>query len=294
MVKTVGFIATLVLSVFLHLPAFADPLEVSLAVTDITGLEELQREFLKFQEVLSEKSGLKFKLYPVTSRTAVVEALAAQRVDFVLTGPAEYVVIRKKTNAQPIVGFSRPDYYSSVIVMADSGINSVSDLKGKKVGFGDVGSTSYHLAPLQLIKDGGINPRDDIRQMFLGKQIAWNALKKGDVQALGMNHERYAQFRDAEKTLPAGAFRVIARGPDLPNDVLVAGAHLSPEIIAKVQETFSKYSDEIVAAVMVGKRNDKYNGLKFVTNIQDSNYNYVRSMYETAGYPEFSEFVGNG
>jgi phosphonate transport system substrate-binding protein len=32
--------------------------------------------------------------------------------------------------------------------------------------------------------------------------------------------------------------------------------------------------------------------MKFLANVKDSDYNYVRSMYKTIGYPEFSNFVG--
>ncbi|HHD74807.1 MAG TPA: phosphonate ABC transporter substrate-binding protein, partial [Nitratifractor sp.] len=34
-------------------------------------------------------------------------------------------------------------------------------------------------------------------------------------------------------------------------------------------------------------------GMKFIANVKDSDYNYVRSMYKTIGYPEFSSFVGD-
>ena len=32
--------------------------------------------------------------------------------------------------------------------------------------------------------------------------------------------------------------------------------------------------------------------MRFRTNVQDSDYDYVRSMYATIGYPEYAEFVG--
>ena len=58
-----------------------------LAVTDIVGLENLQREYAGFQKILSEKSGMKVELFPVPNRTAAVEALNAKKIDLVLTGP---------------------------------------------------------------------------------------------------------------------------------------------------------------------------------------------------------------
>ena len=96
-----------VLSIHTGTPAMTQAEEVRMAVTDLEGLEELQREFGRFRDVLSARSGLDFKFFAVTSRTAVVEGIKSKRVDFVVTGPAEYVVIRNLTSAYPIVGFSR-------------------------------------------------------------------------------------------------------------------------------------------------------------------------------------------
>lgn len=61
------------------------------AITDLEGMEELQREFGEFKKVLENKTGDTFEFFPVPNRTAAVEAMKSKKVDFVLTGPAEYV-----------------------------------------------------------------------------------------------------------------------------------------------------------------------------------------------------------
>ena len=33
--------------------------------------------------------------------------------------------------------------------------------------------------------------------------------------------------------------------------------------------------------------------MMFLPTVKDSDYNYVRAMYRTIGYPEYAEFVGN-
>jgi len=271
--------------------ASADP--VRLVITDLAGLEQLQAEFGRFKEVLTEATGLEYEFYPVTSRTAAVEALNAQKVDFVLTGPAEYVVMRKRTDAQPVVGFSRPDYFSAVIVMADSGIDAVMDLKGKTIALGDIGSTSNHLAPMQVMADYGLKPAEDVKVMHISANVAWEALKKGDVAAIGMNYGKFVGIRGKETEFEPGAFRVIGRGPDLPNDVLMAGTHVDPQIVEKVRGAFISHSKELVEAILVGDDNQKYLGMKFLPNITDAEYDYVRSMYTTIGQPEYAEFVSN-
>ena len=85
---------------------------------------------------------------------------------------------------------------------------------------------------------------------------------------------------------------MIARGPDLPNDVLVAGRHVPQEKVEKIRTVFGDHSDQIVKAILVGERNQKYAGMKFLTNIKDSNYDYIRKMYATAGYGEYSKAAG--
>lgn len=272
--------------------ATADDRPIRLAVTDIYGLEELQREFEAFKTTLSEKLGRPVKFFPVTNRTAVVEALRSKKLDFALTGPAEYVIIRKKSGATPVVSFSRPDYFSAIVTLSKYGYSSLEDLKGKQVAFGDFGSTSYHLAPMQIFKLHKINPKEDLKILHVSKNVAWEALKREKVAAAALNHERFRQYRDQEKEMRPGSFRVLARSPDLPSDVLVAAAHVDQETIELVRRTFGDNSDSLIAAIMKGERNNKYHGMEFLTNVKDDDYDIVRDMYAAIGYPEFSDFIG--
>jgi phosphonate transport system substrate-binding protein len=265
---------------------------VRLAVTDIVGLEMLQSEFGAFRDTLSEATGYEVEFLPVNSRTAAVEALNAEKVDFVLTGPAEYVVINKRTNATPVVGFSRPDYFSGIIVLADSGYNAPADLVGQKVAFGDIGSTSSHLAPAQVLADYGVT-LDDVEVVHTSLNIAWESLKRGDVAAVGINYGKFLAIREGETELEPGAFKVIGRGPDLPNDLLVAGAHVDPVVVETIRQAVVDHSDELVAAILTGEDNQKYKGMKFIAVVDDGDYDYVRAAYATIGYPEYAEFVGN-
>ena len=95
---------------------------IRFAVTDIDGLEALQREMGPFKDAFEAASGLKVEFFPVSGRTVAVEAMAADQVDFVLTGPAEYVVFNARLDAQPVVTWQRPDYYSTVVVLDESPI----------------------------------------------------------------------------------------------------------------------------------------------------------------------------
>jgi phosphonate transport system substrate-binding protein len=85
---------------------------------------------------------------------------------------------------------------------------------------------------------------------------------------------------------------VIARGADLPNDILLAGSHVSEEMIEKFRTVFIENKQALAAAIVVeGEETQKYQGMTFLAGVKDSDYDYVRKMYATIGYPQFSEFI---
>jgi len=264
----------------------------SIAVTDIEGMERLQAEWGPFKAALEAATGETFEFFPVSSRTASAEALRGETIDFVITGPAEYIIINTLTKATPLIGFGRPDYRCAIIVRADAGIDSMDDLKGKKIAFGDIGSTSNMLCPMQLMADYGVNPVSDIEVVHTARNIAHEALKAGDVAAIGINEGSWiASARDKDTTVPYGFFKVLARSGDLPNDMLLAGAHVPAEVQALVRDSIINNKAAIITAITSHEENDKYVGMDLVT-IEDASYDIVRSMYTTAGYPQFDKFLG--
>lgn len=268
----------------------AQPRSISLAITDVPGLEEVQRDFGPFRDAFQRLSGTELRFFAVSSRTAAVEALNARRVDFVLTGPAEYVVFRQRTNAVPVVTFQRPDYFSNIVVLARSEFQAPADLRGRRVAFGDVGSTSRHLGPMQVLADLGIDPRRDIQPVHVARNVAIEGLRRGDIAALGVNHTDIVQFR---QRFPDLTLRVIARGRDLPDDVMVAGTHVPAETVEMVRRLFVDNSADMWRALTATDNNQKYVGGVFLPTPRDADYNYVRAMYRTIGQPQFSDFVGN-
>jgi phosphonate transport system substrate-binding protein len=273
-------------------PASADGLK--LAITDVEGLERLQTEWGPFKAALEKASGQTFEFFPVNNRTAAAEALRAKRVDFVITGPAEYVVINKLTDAATVVGLSRPDYFCALVVMANSPIVRPADLKGLKVAMDDVGSTSGHLCPSQLLADYGVNALTDLDSVtHTTRPIAHEALKRGDVAAIGVNYTSWVNgVRSKDTTVPPGSFRVIARSGDLPNDLLMAGSHVDKAIVESIRTAIVDGKAEIIEAIVsVGGDNERFRGMDLVA-IEDKAYDPVRAMYATIGHPEFSAFVG--
>lgn len=257
---------------------------IRFAVTDIDGLEALQKEMGPFKDAFEKASGLSVEFFPVSGRTVAVEAMAADQVDFVLTGPAEYVVFNARLDAQPVVTWNRPDYYSNVVVLDESAYQSAADLKGQKISFGEIGSTSQHLAPASLLEEAGLTYATDYEPVFLKRNVAMEALIKGEIAAIGLNRTHIDQITEK---FPDQKLRVLLKGAELPNDVLLA----SPKVSA-VRKTFAEHGEELLAAITSTEENEKYIGGSFNATVTDADYDVVRKMFNTVGVTEFNEFVG--
>lgn len=262
---------------------------IRFAVTDIDGLEALQREMGPFKEAFEAASGLKVEFFPVSGRTVAVEAMAADQVDFVLTGPAEYVVFNARLDAQPVVTFSRPDYYPTVVVLDESPVKTPTDLKGMKISFGEIGSTSQHLGPVDPLTKAGLTYAVDYEPVFLNRNVAVEALISGDIGGIGMNR---THIESISKKFPDQKFRVVVKGEQLPDDVLLASSKVAPEVVETVRKTFAEQGEALLAAVTSTEENAKYIGGSFNASVTDADYDVVRKMYENIGIKEFTEFVG--
>lgn len=270
-------------------PAASAQETIRFAVTDIDGMESLQREMGPFKAAFEAASGLTVEFFPVSGRTVAVEAMAADQIDFVLTGPAEYVVFNARLEAQPVVTWVRPDYYSTVVVLEDSPVRTPDDLKGQMISFGEIGSTSQHLGPVDLLAKAGLSYAVDYQPVFLNRNVAVEALIKGEIAGIGLNRTHIDSITEK---FPDQKFRVLVKGEQLPDDILLASPKVAPEVVDTVRKTFADNNDAILAALTSTEENAKYVGGKFNASVTNSDYDVVRKMFENIGITEFTEFVG--
>jgi phosphonate transport system substrate-binding protein len=145
---------------------------------------------------------------------------------------------------------------------------------------------------VQILKDNGLTPGADVEIVHTSIELGWEALKRGDVAAFGTTNDKFLKLREHEKTMAPGSFRVIARGPDLPNDVLLARADLDASVFETIRKAILNHSESLVAEILKGEDNQKFRGMKFLATVKDSDYDYVRAMYAMAGFPQFAAFIG--
>lgn len=137
----------------------ADTLRVS-AIPD-EAPTELLRKFKPLGAYLEQQLGMKVEFVPVADYAAVVEAIAADRIDMAWLGGFTFVQARLKTgNAIPLVQRAEDEKFTSKFISADPAVKSLQDLKGKTFAFGSVSSTSGSLMPRYFMLQDGIKPEE--------------------------------------------------------------------------------------------------------------------------------------
>ncbi|MEM8780167.1 MAG: phosphate/phosphite/phosphonate ABC transporter substrate-binding protein [Cyanobacteria bacterium P01_G01_bin.49] len=267
-----------------------EPDTLRFAVTDVQGLEELQRDYEPFRDALAETLDKEIEFFPVADRTAAAVALQSDQVDIVLTGPAEYVVMQAKTEAVPFIAITRPNYRSVIAVHQNSGIKSLKDLKGKTIAMSDLGSTSGQLGPTKILVDAGLEPEKDIEIKMLG-DTDLQAFRNEDVEAWGGSALDYDRFMQA-KSLKSEEYPIIETGDLLPSDVFIASNKLKPEYIEQIKDRMVENQDQLIAGIVAVEANEKYQGSTLI-EAKDSDYDPIREAYQAIGVNDFTEFVGN-
>lgn len=96
-------------------------------------------------------------------------------------------------------------------------MSAMADLKGKTIAFGDIGSTSNMLCPMQLVADDGVDQVNDINRVHTSANIAHESLKNGDVAASGTNATSWMEGpRSMDTSVPYAFFKMLARSAICP------------------------------------------------------------------------------
>lgn len=251
------------------------------AVTDVQGLDKLERDYEAFRVALEVALEREIEFYPVNSYTEAASALQQGKIDIALTGPSEYVLIRARTNAIPVVAITRPNYHSAIAVPAASPVKTVADLKGKTIAMLKVGSTSGHLGPTEMLMEAGLDPKTDYQVKMLGREGSLKALKSGEVEAWGgplIDYERFLR----EEGLSEADFTLLKKGPPLPNDVFVVNSNTDPQLIALLRDRAIARQQDLMAALSSVSANEKFQESTLVA-VEDGDYDMIREVYRAIG-----------
>ena len=191
-----------------------------------------------------------------------VEDLMAGRIDVAWNSPLAWIRASRmgaarRLEVQPLVmRDSDCDLTSAIVVRADSGIQTIEDLRGRVVGTGAVDSPQATLLPLNHLQEAGLTPGTDFTvQRFDvgvglhgdhvgGERDAAQALMAGEVDAACMLDANHLAF-SRDGTLPAGATRVLAQTVLFDHCLMTSGPSANGESMQKLTDLLlsMSYSD---------------------------------------------------
>lgn len=178
---------------------------------------------------------------------ATSEALRFGRLDIAYLGPITYILQSRKVQleafARPSHAVVGPTFQAVVIVPADSTAQTLKDLKGKEVAFGDPASTSGTWVPRYMLADAGLVSGRDYTLRVLGAHDAVALAVAGKkVAAGGLSGPVYERLLKEGK-IDSKAVRVLSYSPAIPEYMWVFREGLSPEMKEKIRKAFIGVND---------------------------------------------------
>ena len=278
--RLLKFAIAAALAMGLAAPAHAanpNPETLKVALLPDENASELIKRNQPLKDYLEKELGKKVDLVVTTDYSSMIEAMRFGRIDIAYFGPLSYVLAKGKADIEPfaaMVSDGNPTYRSVVIANANANVNSLSDIKGKKVAFGDRASTSSHLIPKTLMAEAGVVNDRDYQQHFVGSHdaVAVN-VANGNAEVGGLSEVIWKTLL-ARKLGDAGKVKVIAYSKEYPQYPWTMRSDLKPELKDKIRTTFVNLKDPAVL------KNFKADGFAPIT---DNDYDVIRDMGKLLG-----------
>lgn len=148
--------------------------EIRFAVLPRLNPSELYVMFKPLQEYLSQETGETVSLVITKDFDDFKKAIKTGKVDLAFSNPLIYVQLKKDLDLKPLALSSERKagtrYRGIIIARKDSNINTLADLKGKKLVFVDQDSLGGYIMQMLMFHDAGMDIHKDITVLPFAKK----------------------------------------------------------------------------------------------------------------------------
>ncbi len=235
-----------------------------------------------FIEHLEEVTGKDVQFFAVQSNSAEVEAMRSGRLHIAgfSTGPTPFAV--NLAGAVPFALMGSDDgrfgYTLQVYTRKDSGIDEMTDLKGKKVAHTAPTSNSGNLAPRALFPALGVTPEQDYEVIYSGSHDqSMLGVVAGDYDAAPVASE--VVVRMAERGLyDPEEVKIIWESDPFPTTSYTYAHDLDPALVEKIKEAFFSFD---FAGTALG---EEFQGVsKFIPISYQKDWAVIREIQKANG-----------
>lgn len=138
---------------------------VRIGVTSSENEKDRLARRVAFVDYMKKKLGTDVEIYTAGNYDGVIQALAADQIEFAILGSSAYAAAYTETNGGvvPLLTEQQNDgstgYFSVIMTRCDSGLDSIEKLKGKVLAFADPDSTSGYAVPYYNLVQQGYDPK---------------------------------------------------------------------------------------------------------------------------------------
>lgn len=222
-----------------------DPSTLVFAYTPVEDPALYASQFRPLLEHLTQCAGRRAVYFQVTSNAAQVEAMRSGRLHIAgfSTGPTAFAV--NLAGAVPFAVKGNAEHFESyrvqLVVRADSPIQSVADLKGRRVAHTSATSNSGNLAPRAFFPALGATPDTDYRVVYSGgHDRSVMGVAAGDYDAAPVASDVFGRMV-ARGQVRQGALRVAWQSDPFPTSSFALAHDLRPELAARIRQCFFDY-----------------------------------------------------
>ncbi len=277
-------------------PASGEPLHIGYMICN--SLEETRDRFEPLTAYLSDVLGVEVVSHYMN--TFEVEDAAREGVIQVAhTNSLLYVVLEENQNWKLVAGEKRGEHgvytAGTIMVRRDSPIQTLEDLKGKRLMFGPELAPMGYLSQYYLFLEAGFDPEMDLdyyaipRGSFKHEKVVYAVLYGGyDAGAIPVLD---LEVMEEEGKIRREDYRLVATGELIPYCTLSISPGVSGELVEAFQKALLEITRDTTAPV--GKENLLVLDRALVDGFQildDSDYDHIREMARRTNMPPYQEF----
>lgn len=238
-----------------------DKLVVQFVPTNNDGSMEAKAK--PFAKYLSGKLDREVEVTLATDYSTIVEAMSSGQVDIGIMPPAAYVQARDLGAAEALLTSQLGDYdqktglpldgeltntfKGEVLVRADSGLESLEDLKGKKIATLSPNSASGYIYPVAEMKDAGIDPTTEATLTTVNDiPSEITSVLNGQMDAAFVFEGARNVFKSAfpDNDLFKDLKVLYLTKGDIPNDAIAVQPDMDEDLKQQIKETFEGMKDD--------------------------------------------------
>lgn len=227
-----------------------DVLKVGLPPAEANA--NLQAKFEPVTSLVAAGTGKSVEVKPTSDYLSIVEAMRSGLIDVAAFSPFPTPLAEAVAGVEPLVVAKGAAYSSVFVCRTDRGIDSIDDLRGRRIAFVDAGSTSGNYIPKLLLKRAGIDPETGIEGSYAGgHDTAELAVKQGSVDCAADARSSYQTMVDKGVIDGAEQTIVVESDPIPVSLVVIARKDLDPAISQGIVDAFVN-GDNAAALGVVG------------------------------------------